>query len=155
MLAPFCRVVLKSGPFRIHFQHSGAKLRGFEQNTELTLLNFGFLIQWQQIFFVVGDKSSPQNLLFVITHASHVCSQHLFGPPLRMNGTYRTQFEHTHSNLLPLNLMTHVWTICHEKPTQSTHCTVAKTFDLGSSSPTLLNHWLLHVQVCLHISSCQ
>ena len=35
MLAPFCRVVLKSEPFRIHFQHSGAKLRGFEQNTDI------------------------------------------------------------------------------------------------------------------------
>ena len=35
MLAPFCRVVLKSDPFRIHFQHSGANLRGFEQNTDI------------------------------------------------------------------------------------------------------------------------
>ena len=35
MLAPFCRVVLKSGPCRIHFQYSGAKLRGFEQNTDI------------------------------------------------------------------------------------------------------------------------
>ena len=120
-----------------------------EQNLEVlnrtqTLLNF-----------VAGDKSSPQNLVFVITHASHVCSQHLFGPPLRMNRIYRTQFEHARFNLLPLNLITHVWTICHEKPTQSTHCTGAKTFDLGPSSPTLLNLWLLHVQVYLYISSCQ
>ena len=124
-------------------------------NRTQTLLNFGFLIQWQQIFFVAGDKSSLQNLLFVITHVSHVCSQHLFGPPLRTNRICRRQFEHVRFNLLPLNLITHVWTICHGKPTQSTHCTGAKTFDLGSSSPTLLNLWLLHVQVYLYISSCQ
>ena len=132
-----------------------------EQNLEVlnrtqTLLNFGFLIQWQQkFFFFFFPKSSPQNLLFVITHASHVYSQHLFGPPLRMNRIYRTQFEHARFSLLPLNLITHVWTICHEKPTQSTHCTGVKTFDLRSLSPTLLNLWLLHVQVYLYISSCQ
>ena len=32
------------------------------------------------------------NLQVVITHASHVCSQHSFGLPLRMNGMYITQF---------------------------------------------------------------
>ena len=35
MLSTFCKVVLKSGPCRIHFQYSGAKLRGFEQNTDI------------------------------------------------------------------------------------------------------------------------
>ena len=153
MLAPFCRVVLKSEPFRIHFQHSGAKLRGFEQNTDI--IKFWLSYSMTANIFVAGDKSSPQNLLFVIMHASHVCSQHLFGPPLRMNRIYRTQFEHARFNLLSLNLITHVWTISHEKPTQSTLCTGAKTFDLGSSSPTLLNLWILHVQVYLYISSCQ
>ena len=42
------------------------------------------------------------NLQVVITHASHVCSQHSFGLPLRMNGMYRTQFDHAHMDLLPL-----------------------------------------------------
>ena len=93
MLAPFCRVVLKSGRFRIHFQRSGAKLGGFEQNTDI--VKFWLSYSMTANFFVAGNKSSPQNLLFVITHASHVCSQHLFGPPLRMNRIYRTQFEHT------------------------------------------------------------
>ena len=93
MLAPFRRVVLKSGPFRIHFQRSGAKLGGFEQNTDI--VKFWLSYSMTANFFVAGNKSSPQNLLFVITHASHVCSQHLFGPPLRMNRIYRTQFEHT------------------------------------------------------------
>ena len=30
----------------------------------------------------------------VITHASHVCSRHSFGLPLRMNGVHKTQFDH-------------------------------------------------------------
>ena len=42
------------------------------------------------------------NIQVVITHASHVCSQHLFGLPLRMNEMHRTQFDHTHFDLLPL-----------------------------------------------------
>ena len=33
--------ILKSEPLRMHFQHSGAKIRVFEQNTDI--LNFGFL----------------------------------------------------------------------------------------------------------------
>ena len=44
--------ILKSGPLRMHFQHSGAKIRVFEQNTDIikfwlfysvTLLNWGNL----------------------------------------------------------------------------------------------------------------
>ena len=27
--------ILKSGPLRMHFQHSGAKIRVFEQNTDI------------------------------------------------------------------------------------------------------------------------
>ena len=37
---------------------------------------------------------------FAITHASHVCSQHSFGLPLRKNGMHRTQFEHARFKLL-------------------------------------------------------
>ena len=37
------------------------------------------------------------NLQVVITHASHVCSQHSFGLPLRMNGMHKMEFD-----LLPL-----------------------------------------------------
>ena len=38
----------------------------------------------------------------VISHSSHVCSQHSFGLPLRMNGMYRTQFDHEHLDLVAL-----------------------------------------------------
>ena len=53
---------------------------------------------------IADDKRSPQslNLQVVITHASHVCSQHLIGLPLRMNGMHRTLFDHAHFDLLPL-----------------------------------------------------
>ena len=42
------------------------------------------------------------NLLVVITHASHVCSQHWFGLPLRMYGMHTTHFDHGRLDLLPL-----------------------------------------------------
>ena len=42
------------------------------------------------------------NLQVVITHASHVCGQHSFGLPLRMNGMHRTQFDHARLDLLSL-----------------------------------------------------
>ena len=45
---------------------------------------------------------NPPYLQVVITHASHVCSQHSFGLPLRMNGMYRTQFDNARMDLLPL-----------------------------------------------------
>ena len=42
------------------------------------------------------------NLQVVITHASHVCSQHSFGLQLRMNGIHGTQFDHARLDLLSL-----------------------------------------------------
>ena len=42
------------------------------------------------------------NLQVVMMHASHVCSQHSFGLPLRMNGMNKTQFDHTHYVFLTL-----------------------------------------------------
>ena len=41
------------------------------------------------------------NLQVVTTHASHVCSQHSFGLPLRMNGMHRRQFDHARFDYLP------------------------------------------------------
>ena len=60
------------------------------------------------------------NLQVVITHASHVCSQHSFVLPLRMNGMHRTQFDHAFWPFTPRNLIMRVLTICHLKPMQST-----------------------------------
>ena len=49
------------------------------------------------------------NIQVVITHASHVCSQHLFGLPLRMSGIHRTQFDHVCFDHLPLVIWSHVF----------------------------------------------
>ena len=55
-------------------------------------------------------------------------------------------------------MMTRVLTICHEKPTQNTHCVCvrAKAFDLRSLSPSLRNLSLLlvHVQLTVLFSYC-
>ena len=69
------------------------------------------------------DNNCNHNLHVVITHASHVCSQHSFQPPQRINGMhrmqlYRMQFDHSHFKLLPL-VVTHVLTICWVKPAHS------------------------------------
>jgi len=50
---------------------------------------------------VIRGAHNP-NVQVVITHASHVRSQHLFGFPLRMNGMYRTQFDHPRFDRLHL-----------------------------------------------------
>ena len=42
------------------------------------------------------------NLQVIITHASHLCSQHSFGLPLRMYGKHRTHFDHARLDLLSL-----------------------------------------------------
>ena len=42
------------------------------------------------------------NVQVVITHTSHVGSQHSFEIPLRMNGMHRTQFDHKGLDLLSL-----------------------------------------------------
>ena len=53
------------------------------------------------------------NLQVVITHASHVCSQHSFGLALRMYGMHKTQFDHARSDLLLLvPLSARVLNIC-------------------------------------------
>ena len=36
------------------------------------------------------------NLQVVITYTSHVCNQHSFGLPLRMNGMHSSQFDHVY-----------------------------------------------------------
>ena len=83
--------------------------------------------------------------LQVVTHASHVRSQHLFALPLSINGMHRTQFDHAYLDLLlTSNLNTRVLTICHVKLMQIT-ALEQKRFDLRSLSPALRNLWLLLV----------
>ena len=84
------------------------------------------------------------NLQVFITHASHVCSQHSFGPPLWMNGMHIMQFDQTRLDLSTTrNLITPVLTICHIKLMQRT-ALEQKRFDLLTLSPTLHNLWLYY-----------
>ena len=95
------------------------------------------------ILTIAGDKRSPQSLSPGCYYTCvTLCSQHLFGLPLRMNGMHRTQFGHTHLDLLPLVIWScMVWTICHMKLRQSA-ALEQKRLDLRSLSPALPNLWL-------------
>ena len=62
---------------------------------------------WSMVSKATINQSLPAtrgalnaNLQVVITHASHVCSQHLFGLSLRMNGMHRTQFDRARLDFL-------------------------------------------------------
>ena len=54
------------------------------------------------MIIVATRKTRSANLQVVITHASHVCSQHSFGLPLRMNGMHIVQFDLARLDLLSL-----------------------------------------------------
>ena len=56
----------------------------------------------QEICILLTRGARKPNLQGVITHASHLCCQRSFGLPLRMNGMYRTQFDHARLDLLIL-----------------------------------------------------
>jgi len=60
-----------------------------------------YVIQCMCLLWVTRGACNP-NLQVVIKHASHLCSQHSFVPPLRMNGMHKMQFDHTRFDLLPL-----------------------------------------------------
>ena len=96
-----------------------------------------------QLFLWVTRGAHNPNLKVVNTHASHVCSQHSFGLPLRMNRKHVTQFNHAHLDLLSLAFWSCMFwpTICHVKLMQST-ALEQKRFDLRSLLPTLCNLWL-------------
>ena len=88
------------------------------------------------------NNNCNHNLHVVITHASHVCSQHSFQPPQRINGMHRMQLhrmqcDHAHFKLLPL-VVTHVLTIRWVKPAQCWS-------KIWSLSRALFNLWLLLV----------
>ena len=51
---------------------------------------------------VKANHALSNSAQVVIMHATHVCSQHLFGLPPSMSGIHRTQFDHTRLDHLPL-----------------------------------------------------
>ena len=62
------------------------------------------------------------NIQVVITHASHVCSKHSFGLPLRVNGMHSKRFDHSHLDLLSLI----IWSRVLSRDTCAKHSVGAK-----------------------------
>ena len=94
------------------------------------------------------------NLQVVIMHALHVCGQHSFGLPLRMNGMHKTQFDHARFDFLPRVIWSRMfqpsvkWNLCKSTVLEQ------KCFfhlDLRSSSPALCNLWLLLVLAIIRL----
>ena len=109
------------------------------------------------------------NLQVFITQALNVCSQHSFGLPLRMNGMYKTQFDHARLwTLVPLVIwsglfwLSVTWNLrkaqrairrfffffSKQKGKKDTRLQVTllqKRLDFRSLSPALHNLWLLLV----------
>ena len=65
---------------------------------------------WELLLFYLGrflqakGGARNPNLQVLIAHASHVCSQHSFGLPLRVNGMHIKQFDHSHLDRLSLGI---------------------------------------------------
>ena len=121
---------------KIHFHINGFHLALLWKKKALGNLKMTY---WRSLLrstsVSAGDKRSPQsNLQVVITHASHVCSQHSFG--LRMNGMHRTQFDHALLDLLSLKIWSREFDhACFDHLSR-------ETFDLRSLWPALRNLWL-------------
>ena len=92
-----------------------------------------------------------ETAILISTHALHVCTKHLFGLPLRMNGCSES------------NLILHVWTFYHSLyddacfdhlslETYTKHSIRVKAFWLLIVSPALCNLWLLLVCVPVFLS---
>ena len=71
-----------------------------------------------------GQGARNPNLQYVISHASHVCNQHSFGRPLRINEMHITQFDHTR-----------VLTICHVKPLRKAQRLSESVLNFGRCCP--------------------
>ena len=128
---------------------NASSITGFTRGLHISHLFFFQHLMVCTLFLRATRGAGNPNLQVVITHASHVCTQHSFGLPLRMNGMPKTQLR----PCTPRNLITRVLTICYVKLTQST-VLEQKRLDLRSLSPALPNLWLLLVithasRVCL------
>ena len=69
------------------------------------------VFSWWTIYLQATKGARNPIFQVVITHASHVCSQHSFGLPLQMNEMHKTQFDHVFLNLLSPLIWSHVFWI--------------------------------------------
>ena len=70
---------------------------------------FCLVLSYDQVVWATRGAHNP-NPQVVITHASHVCSQHSFGIPLRMNGTHKHNLVMHVLTFYPRNLMPRILT---------------------------------------------
>ena len=77
---------------------------------------------WKGIKLLRATRGTRnRNVQVVISHASHVCSQHSFALPLRRNrNAQKLIWSRVFRASTPRNLITRVLNICHVKFTQST-----------------------------------
>ena len=99
------------------------------------------------------------NLQVVITHASHICTQHSFRLPVRMNGMHKSQnaiLLHAFRPSTPRNLITSVLTICQVQLTQRTELEQKRLIS-DRCRPTLIDktadiwrryHWFPRQMTC-------
>ena len=114
--------------------------------------SLGILWKWRlvaslKLLLRATREARNPNLLVVITHALHVCSQHSFGLTLRMSGMHRTQFDHSPLDLLSLAIWSRVfwpsitWNL--RRAQRLSKCVLT----LGCCQLHSLNFWLLLVVV--------
>ena len=92
------------------------------------------------------------NLQVFIKHASHVWSQHSFGPPLRMNGMHRMYFDHACLDFLSLIIWSRVFwptVMWNLRKAWRWSKSVFRSFDLWALSPALRNLWLLLIIIII------
>ena len=115
----------------------------------MKLINFFKIFCMKWVSFYCRWQEEPAILISMLLHCvfcTTVCSQHLFGLPLRMDGMHRTQFDHLHLDLLSLVIWScMLWPSDHMKHAQQQHALELKPFGLWSLSPALRNVWLLLV----------
>ena len=76
---------------------------------QLIVQVFCLVLSYNQVVWATRGAHNP-NLQVVITHVLHVCSQHSFGIPLRMNGTHKHNLVMPILTFYPRNLMPSILT---------------------------------------------
>ena len=115
----------------------------------MKLINFFKIFCMKWVSFYCRWQEEPAILISMLLHCVfcttvHVCSQHLFGLPLRMDGMHRTQFDHLHLDLLLLIIWSHVlWPSDHVKHAQNTAARIGANILVNKSENPTMREFLL------------
>ena len=116
----------------------------------MKLINFFKIFCMKWVSFYCRWQEEPSiliSMLLLCVFCTTVCSQHLFGLPLRMDGMHRTQFDHSHSDLLSLVIWSCVlWPSDHVKCAQNAAARIGANIPVNKSeNPTMCEFLLSHV----------